>query len=150
MNARLLATLVAAGAVAATAMPADAAPKTAKQSWAIEAPLPFPVMEDQPPGMYGCIDGEEGLSKVSKTITLPDAGMFKAEVAYTGDWDLYLFDAKGNIVAAAETVETGNVSAATEKLAWKKGKKGQKVTLTACNWSGLKDATMSYTYTYGR
>lgn len=151
MNVRLLATLVAAGAVAVTAMPADAAPKTMKQTYAVSAPVPMPVMEGTPPGSYGCIDGEEGLSKVSRTITLPDSGMFKAEVAYTGDWDLYLFDAaKGNILAAAETVETGNVGPATEKLAWKKGKKGQKVTLTACNWSGLKDATVSYAYTYGR
>lgn len=150
MNARLFATAVAAGALAVTAVPADAAPKTIKQTYAVEAPVPFPVMEDQPPTMYGCIDGEEGLSKVSRTITLPAAGLFKAEVAYTGDWDLYLLDASGAIVAAAETVETGNVSPSTEKLSWKKGKKGQKVTLTACNWMGLKDATVTYTYTYGK
>ena len=151
MNARLLATLVAAGAVAVSAMPADAAPKVLKDSYAVSLPVPFPVMEDQPPTMYGCIDGEEGLSKNSKEFTLPaSGGTLKAEVAYTGDWDLYLLDAKGAILAAAETVETGNTSAATEKLTWKKAKKGQKVTLVACNWLGLKDGKVTFTYTYGK
>lgn len=149
MNARLLATAVACGAIAVTAVPADAAPKTMKDSYAVTAPVPFPVTEDVP-GMHGCHNGQESLTKNSRAITLPDAGLFKAEVAYTGDWDLYLFDAKGSILAAAETSETGNTSAATEKITWKKGKKGQKVTLVACNWMGLSDATVSYTYTYGR
>ena len=150
MNARLLAAVVAAGAVAATALPAGAAPKTIKTSYAVSLPVPFPVMEDQPPTMYGCIDGEEGLSKSSREFTLPDVGTLKAEVAYTGDWDLYLLDSKGAIVAAAETIETGNTSPATEKITWKKGKKGQKVTLVACNWLGLKDGNVTYSYTYGK
>jgi hypothetical protein len=151
MNARLLATLVAAGAVAVTAGPASAAPKVIKDSYAVSAPVPFPVMEDQPPTMYGCIDGQEGLSKVSKEYTLPAAGTMKVEVAYTGDWDLYVLDsAKGTILAAAETTETGNTGPSTEKITWKKGKKGQKVTVVACNWMGLKDGTVTYSYTYGR
>ena len=150
MNVRLVATVVAAGAVAVSAAPVSAAPKTMKQTYSVEAPVPFPVMEDQPPTMYGCIDGEEGLSKVSKEITLPAPGLFKAEVSYTGDWDMYVLDANGAILAAAETVETGNTSPATEKLSWKKAKKGQKVTLVVCNWLGLKDATVTYTHTYGK
>jgi hypothetical protein len=149
MNAHLLATAVAVGAIAVTAVPADAAPKTMKETYAVSVPVPFPVMEDIP-GYNGCWNGEEGVSKNSKQITLPDAGMFKATVAYTGDWDLYLFDAKGTILTAAETTETGNTGPGTERIAWKKGKKGQKVTLVACNWMGLKDATVTYEYTYGR
>ena len=149
MNARLLLTAVAAGAVAVTAVPASAAPaKTMKETYTVSAPVPFPVMEDTPPTMYGCIDGQEGVSKVSKTITLPAPGQFKAELGYTGDWDLYLLDTTGKILAASETTETGNTSAGTERIAWKKAKKGQKVTIVACNWMGLKDATVSYTHVY--
>ena len=150
MNARLVTLLVAAGVAAVSAAPASAAPKTMKETYTVEAPLPFPVMEDQPPTMYGCIDGEEGLSKVSHQITLPAPGLFKSEVKYTGDWDMYLLDANGAILAAAETVETGNTSPASEKLTWKKAKKGQKVTLVVCNWLGLKDATVTFTHTYGK
>ncbi|HEX8001307.1 MAG TPA: hypothetical protein VF519_01280 [Mycobacteriales bacterium] len=149
MNARLLATLVAAGAVAVSAAPAGAAPKTMKGSYPVTAPVPFPMTTDVPT-MYGCIDGQESVSKVSKDVTLPDAGLLKVELAYTGDWDLYVLDKTGAILAAAETSETGNTSAAKEKLSWKKGKKGQVVTLVACNWMGTADATVSYTYTYGK
>lgn len=149
MNARLLATAVAAGALAVTAVPADAAPKTMKETYTVSLPVPFPMMEDVP-GMHGCWNGREGASRNSKVITLPDAGLFKADVSYSGDWDLYLFDASGNILTAAETSETGSTGPGTERIAWKKGKKGQKVTLVACNWLGLKDATVTYSYTYGR
>jgi hypothetical protein len=149
MNARLLATLVVVGTVAVSAGPASAATKTIKDTYTVSAPVPFPVTEDTPPTMYGCIDGQEGLSKASKDFTLPAAGTMKVEVAYTGDWDLYVLDsAKGTILAAAETTETGNTAASTEKITWKKGKKGQKVTVVACNWMGLKDATITYAYTY--
>lgn len=150
MNVRLLATAVAAtAACGALAAPADAArTRTMKETYAVSAPVPFPMTEDIP-GMHGCWNGQEGASKHTKTLTLPAPGLFKAQVAYTGDWDLYLFDAaKGVILAAAETSETGNTAAAVEKLAWKKAKKGQKVELVACNWSGLKDATVNYTFTY--
>ncbi|HEV2890517.1 MAG TPA: hypothetical protein VGX28_09080 [Frankiaceae bacterium] len=150
MNARLVAIVAAAGAVAVSAVPASAAPKTIKQTYAVEAPVPFPVMEDQPPTMYGCIDGQEGLSKVTREITLPAPGLFKAEVTYTGDWDLYLMDTNGAILASSETVETGNVNPSSEKLSWKKAKKGQKVNLVVCNWMGLKDATVTYTHTYAK
>lgn len=150
MNTRLVAIAVAAGAVAVSAVPASAAPKTIKQSYAVEAPVPFPVMEDQPPTFYGCIDGEEGLSKVTKEITLPAPGLLKVDVTYTGDWDLYVMDKSGAILAASETVETGNVNPSSEKLSWKKGKKGQKVDIVVCNWAGLKDATVTYSYTYGK
>lgn len=150
MNARVI-TALACAAVAVTAVPASAAPKTMKETYAVSAPVPFPVMEDQPPTMYGCIDGEEGMSKNTHPITLPAAGgQLKVDVKYTGDWDLYVLDEKGSIVAAAETTETGNTGPGVEKVTWKKGKKGQKLQIVVCNWMGLADATVSYAYTYGR
>jgi hypothetical protein len=148
MNARLLAAACAGTvAVAVAVAPAAAAPKTMKQSYDVELPVPFPVMEGMA-DFNGCWNGQEGLSKHSKEITLPAPGLFKAQVTYTGDWDLYLFDTKGTMLAAAETVEAGNTSQSTEKLSWKKAKKGQKVVLVACNWGGLKDGVVSYSHTY--
>lgn len=147
MNARLLA--VALGAVAVATAPADAAPKTVKQTYAVSEPVPFPMTTDVP-GQDGCWNGQEGVSKNTRSITLPADGVLKAEVTYTGDWDLYVFGANGSKLAAAETTETGNTGPGVEKLTFKKGKKGQVVTLVACNWMGLKDATVTYTYTYGK
>ena len=149
MNARLLAAALTAGTIAALAVPADAAPKTIKQTYAVSLPVPFPVMEGMA-DFNGCWNGEEGVSKHTRVITLPAPGLFKAQVSYSGDWDLYLFDAKGTMLTAAETTETGNVDPAVEKISWKKAKKGQKVSLVACNWSGLKDASVTYTFTYGK
>jgi hypothetical protein len=149
MNARLLTAVAAAAAVATIAAPAHAA-KTIKQTYAVSLPAPFPVMEGMG-DFNGCWNGQEGASKNTKTITLPSTGLFKAQVDYTGDWDLYLFDAaKGTMLTASETTETGNTGPATERITFKKAKKGQKVNLVACNWSGLKDATVSYTFTYGK
>jgi hypothetical protein len=153
MNARLLSVLAAATALAAVAAPAASAapkkPKQVKASWTVSLPVPFPMSEDVPTG-NGCWQGQETATKNSREITLPANGVFQGQVSYTGDWDLYLFDAAGTMLAAAESDETGNTGPGTEKLTFKKGIKGKKVTLVACNWMGLKDATVSYVYTYAK
>lgn len=143
MTARLLTAALAATA-ALVAAPVDA--KGPGETYKVELPVPFPVMEGMA-DFNGCWNGEEGLSKHTKAIKLPATGLFKAQVGYTGDWDLYLFDTKGTMLVAAETIETGNVSPAVEKISWKKAKKGQKVNLVACNWSGLKDGTVTWSLT---
>jgi hypothetical protein len=127
---------------------ASAAPKTAGGTYAVRAPLPFP-MTTTVPGMYGCIDGPEGVSKVTKTVTLPADGSLTVEVSYSGDWDLYVLDPKGKMIGAAETTETGNTGPAKEKAVVKKAKKGT-VDIVACNWSGLPDATVKWVLTYGK
>ena len=149
MNARLLCAAACAGTIAAVAAPATAAPKTVKQTYAVMLPVPFPVTEGIG-DFNGCWNGQEGVSKNTKEITLPAPGVFKAQVSYSGDWDLYLFDSKGTMLTAAETDESGNTGAAVEKITWKKAKKGQKVSLVVCNWAGLKDASVTYTHTYGK
>ena len=149
MNARLLATAVVAGAVVVAAAPADAKPKVITQTYDVTEPVPFPMTTDVP-GQDGCWNGQEGMSKNTRTLTFPADGVLKAEVHYSGDWDLYVFDSKGAKAAAAENDETGNTGPAVEKFTFKKAKKGQKYTLVACNWLGLPNATVTYTFTYGK
>ena len=150
MTVRLLTAAVTAVAAAGVlAAPADAAPKTIKQSYDVSLPVPFPVLEGMA-DFNGCWNGEEGASRHTRTITLPATGVFKAQVDYNGDWDLYLFDAKGAMLAASENDDSGSIDPATEKFTWKRAKKGQKVDLVVCNWAGLKDAKVSYTFTYGK
>ena len=148
MNARL-ATAVAVAAAVALAAPAGAKPKTIKQSYDVTLPVPFPMTTDVP-GMYGCIDGQESATKNTREITLPAPGLFTAKLEFEGDWDLYLVDSKGNLVAQSEQTQPTGVDPGIEKLTWKKAKKGQKVSLIACNWAGLPQGTVSYTFTYGK
>jgi hypothetical protein len=151
MNVRLFLALTAAGAaLAVAAAPAGAAPKQVKVSYPVTEPVPYPMLEDVPGG-NGCWQGPEGQSKNTRDITLPAKGVFVATVAYSGDWDLYLFDAKGTMLAASETDETTSVAdPGTEKLTYKKGTKGTKLSLVACNWKGLPNATVTYTFTYAK
>lgn len=146
---RLLPVVAATLAATALAAPADAAPKskTMKQTYAVSLPVPFPVMEDIP-GYHGCWNGEEGVSKHTREIKLPAPGTFKAELSHLGDWDLYLFDTKDNILSASENADVALENPGVEKLTWKKAKKGQTVRLIACNWAGPKDGTVSWTFTY--
>jgi hypothetical protein len=149
MNVRLLATLCAAGALAAAAAPADAAPKTIKKSYVLMLPVPYPATTDVP-NQYGCNDGPEGVSRNTTGVTFPSAGTLVATVDYTGDWDLYLLDAGGNRIAESESDEAGSTGPGTEKITYKKIKKGAKYSIVACNWLGLKDATVKYTFTYAK
>ena len=147
MNVRRLVVLAAAVALAGT-LPANAAPKPISETYAVVAPVPFPMTTDVP-NMDGCWNGEETLSKNSKPLTFTTPGSFTAELTYMGDWDLYLFDAKGAKAAASETTEEGNagVMPGKEKVVFKKIKPGAEYTLVACNWLGQKDATVTYTFT---
>jgi hypothetical protein len=149
MNVRLLATLCAAAALTAAAAPADAAPKTIKKSYTLMLPVPYPVTTTVPGG-YGCNQGPEGVTRNTTAVTFPSAGTLVVTVDYTGDWDLYLLDAPGNMVASSESDETGNTGPGTEKITYKKIKKGAKYSILACNWLGLKDATVKYTFTYAK
>ena len=149
MNARLLTAVAAAGAVALAA-PAGAAPKKITQSYDVTLPVPFPADESMP-DMTGCINGQETATRHTKAVTLPAAGTLSVKVDFEGDWDLYLLDSKGSTLAASENFQpTGSVAAAQEKLTWKKAKKGQKVSIVVCNWLGLPEATVSYTFTYAK
>ena len=132
-------------AVLALAGTADAKPKPVTQSYNVVAPVPFPMTTDVP-GMYGCIDGEEGLSKNTRRVKLPFNGSLVVQVTYSGDWDLYVLDTKGKMIGAAETTETANTGPAKEKLTVKKATKGS-VDIVACNWAGMKDATVKWTLT---
>ena len=147
MNVRRLAVLAAAGTALVSVLPASALPKSEQETYAVVAPVPFPMVSDVPT-MDGCWNGQESLSKNTRSLSFATAGTITAQVDYLGDWDLLLFDDKGAKAAAAETTDSGDLTTANkEKIAFKKIKAGAKYTLVACNWIGQKDATVSYTFT---
>ncbi|HVF19367.1 MAG TPA: hypothetical protein VNA14_03895 [Mycobacteriales bacterium] len=147
MNVRRAAVIAAVVAAGAGMLPASAAPKAESVTYSVTAPVPFPVTNATPP-LDGCWNGEETLTKNTRPLSFKVAGTLSAQVAYFGDWDLLLFDAKGAKAAAAETTDGGTPATANkEKIVFKKMKPGARYTLVVCNWLGQKDATVTYTFT---
>ena len=146
MHLRRLAVPAALGIALASVLPAAALPKDEQETYAVVAPVPFPMTSDVPT-FDGCWNGQEGLSKHTRPLSFATAGTLTAQVDYLGDWDLLLFDEKGAKAAASETTDlAGPTAAGKEKIAVKKIKPGAKYTLVACNWAGQKDATVTYTF----
>ena len=143
--------VIAALLAVSVGLPADAAPKPVSETYTVTAPVPFP-MSTAVPSYDGCWQGQESLSKNTKALKFPANGSLQAEVSYDGDWDLYLFDAKGAKAAAAETWEVANAAAlpGKEKITFKKIKAGAAYSLVVCNWLGQAEAEVTYVFTPGK
>jgi hypothetical protein len=141
MNPRLA--LVAGPlALAALAVPAHAKPKPVTQSWQVTA-VPFPME-----AASHCKEGVEGVSRATRQVTLPGRGTLVAELAaFQGDWVLEVYDAKGRMLGQGYSpLNPGSTGKA--KVTVKKGVKGQKLSIAACNFTGGPTATAKYTFTY--
>lgn len=134
-----VALLILAG-LATAAAPALAAPKTVTKTYTANAPVPFPGSDAQD---EGCYIGQEGLQKHTHVFAIPAAGKLAVEMTgFQGDWDLTLFNAKGAIVAESAALPGTTVEKATAKV-----KKGDKISIVACNYLGTPSATVKYVYT---
>lgn len=92
----------------------------------------------------GCSAGQEGVNWVGQEFTSPGKGTlrFYAE-GFTGDWDLYIFQ-DDVVVGRGENAQVGQELAPPEEEILLPMKKGQTVTLVACNWLGDPNVTASY------
>lgn len=102
------------------------------------APFPKLAAVGDPVGLTkpGCSAGQEGINWVGQEFTSPGKGTlrFYAE-GFTGDWDLYIF--QGDLVVGrGEQAQVGQELAPPEEEILLPMKKGQTVTLVACNWLG--------------
>lgn len=113
------------------------------ESWEVTAPLPYPVE-----GTSHCADGPEGLSKGSRVVVLPDAGTLVVELSgFLGDWVVELFDDKGKLLAAGAELNPTE-TAPVRKATYKKGKRGAKITVVACNLGGGPTGSLTSTFTH--
>ena len=144
MNRRL-ATPIVLLAVGVLALPADAKPKPkpVTQSWEVTA-VPFPMEA----AASHCKEGVEGVTRGTRAVTLPGRGSLVAELTgFHGDWVLEVYDAKGRMVGQGySALNPGSTGKA--KVTFKKGLKGQKLSIAACNFTGGPTATAKYTFTY--
>lgn len=100
----------------------------------------------------GCAGGQEGVNWVAQEFKAPGAGKLRVYMeGFTGDHDLYVL--VGDIVYArseAQQISTDDPSAgapAEEEIIMPL-KKGQTVTLVACNWFGQPDVQAHYAGTF--
>lgn len=92
----------------------------------------------------GCTAGEEGVNWVGQEFTSPGKGTlrFYAE-GFTGDWDLYVFQ-EDLVIGTSDRAQVGQELAPPEEEILLPMKKGQTVTLVACNWFGDPNVTATY------
>lgn len=145
--------LIAAAAVltAAGASPALAGKKKKVHDsfGATLAPFPKLAAWGDPVGLTrpGCTAGQEGVHWVAQEFTAPGTGKLRLYAeGFTGDWDLYIFDGDQPLYRSEGSQYDGADPAEEEITA--PLKKGQKVTLVACNWLGEPEVEAHYEGTF--
>lgn len=94
----------------------------------------------------GCSAGQEGLHWVGQDFKAPGNGKLRLYMEdFLGDHDLYVFQGD---VKLAESIQDQTAGAAAEEEIILPLKKGQKVTLVACNWLGQPDVVAHYEGTF--
>lgn len=90
----------------------------------------------------GCSAGQEGVHWVGQEFKSPGKGNLRLYMeGFSGDHDLYVFK---NDVKLGESINDQISGAAAEEEIVVPLKKGEKVTLIACNWLGEPDVVAHY------
>ena len=146
---KMLALMISAGlAVGMLAGPSVAGAKKKKIEDTVSltaAPFPNYSSETGTP-TPGCTAGEEGIHKITTPLHVPGAGKLTADLTFTGDWDLYVFDKKGMIIGSSAIDQT--TGAAMEEALSVKFKKMADITIVSCNWAGAPQAELHYKLLY--
>jgi hypothetical protein len=109
--------------------------------------LPFPNLSSVTgTAEPGCVAGEEGIHKITTPLHVPGPGKLAADLTFTGDWDLYVFDKKGLAIASSANDQIqGAPTGEAVKLNFKKM---ADVSVVACNWAGVPQADLHYKLIY--
>jgi hypothetical protein len=134
-----------AGAFAGPAL----AGKVKKGSYDVVAPAVYPM--DSAIDDTGCFNSPETASKVVHAYKTPGTGKLTVKLSgFQGDWDLYVADAKGNLMAESTGDQTSAMAGqggdpSTETIVMPvRGKVGLK--FVTCNWAGGPTAHVDYKY----
>ncbi len=124
---------------AAAGHKSKAKPKPIKKTYTATAfpPDPTPFIGDP------CTPNIPG-ARHSHQFKVPAAGRLKVDIdKFTGDWALGLRDAAGEQIAFSD-----GATPETDEAMDVKFKKGQMVTIDACNFAGGPTAEVTYVFTY--
>ncbi|MDQ3985652.1 MAG: hypothetical protein M3280_04060 [Actinomycetota bacterium] len=141
MKKSVIAVVAGCFVAAAATLPSLAGGKRVHEKYSVRA-IPFShvrVDDYYSPAKGSCLEGIEGVHKVSRRFKAPASGKLTLSSRnFQGDWDLYITDTKGQVLAEGTGAQLeGND--ATEKASLSL-RRGQKVDLTPCNWLGGPEA----------
>lgn len=150
---KLIAVTAALGLIASLgAAPAAAGKKPTKVHETFGATLaPFPKDERWNDAGFtkpGCTSGQQDLHWVAQEFTAPGKGALKVYMeGFQGDHDLYVFESD-TVFHRGDQAQVGTAMAPPEESVTVQLKKGQKVTLVACNWAGHPEVVAHYEGTF--
>lgn len=125
------------GSIAAPAY----AGRSKKGSFTADNLIPFPG----PDGCNGADGGTEGMNLVNEPFKAASNGLLTVTmVDFQGDWDLFVNDADGNMLASG--TESQLTGAAAEEVISYVLSKGTSVLMTPCNWAGGPSATVNWEF----
>lgn len=151
---KTLALIVSAGlATAALSAPALAGKqkKIEETITVTEAPLPnySSITGSTSPGCTAefVVPAGQTPHKAVTPLRVPGEGKLSVDLTgFTGDWDLYVFDAENRVLAESAADQTAG--APMEERLSLKFKKKTDVSLVACNWAGTPQAELHYKLLY--
>jgi hypothetical protein len=92
----------------------------------------------------GCTAGEEGVHKVTTALHVPGKGKLTADLSgFQGDWDLYVFNAAGQVLGRSENEQVPAGAPAEESVSVTL-KKMTDLEIVGCNWAGTPEAELHY------
>ena len=150
----LLATAALVGSLSSAALAAKPKPKKVHETFgATLAPFPKLAAWGDPLGLTqpGCLAGQEGTHWVAQEFKAPGKGTLRVYMeGFTGDHDLYVLvddTIYGRSENAQVPIGSTDVAPAEEELIFPL-KKGQTITMAACNWLGQPDVQAHYEGTF--
>lgn len=153
---KALASLIALGLVASfSASPALAGKakkkkvtKTISETIDVTA-VPFPNLSSHTSTPTpGCTAGQEGVHKHTHPFQAPGSGTLTLSMSgFTGDWDLYVFNADGVAIARSDNAQVPDMAPPEEKVEMALAK-AESYDLVICNWAGAPQATAELQYVY--
>jgi hypothetical protein len=141
MRTRTAIAIAAALVTAAGAMaPAVAAPKKAPIKGSYTA---GPLTPDPTPIAGNVCEPATPTAIDKHTFKVPAAGVLQVDLEWQGDWALGLRDSAGDRLGESDGGTPDTVESMQVKF-----KRGETVTIEACNFAGAPTAKVSYTFTY--
>lgn len=144
---------IVVGLIASLALSALGGVATAAQSneGSFSAQLaPFPKLAawGDPAGLTepGCLAGQQDVHWHAEEFVAPKNGTLTiATSGFTGDFDLYIKDDAGTIIARSENDQIQGQAAPEEETSALLKKK-QTVSMLVCNWLGAPDVTVDWVF----
>lgn len=134
--------VLAVGALA-PAVAAPAKPKPVSKEYVATA---FPPDPSHVALTEGICNTTNPTSQHNEPFTVPFAGTLVVDMnGFQGDWDLALYSGGSLVASSAQDLQADPQS--PEKMTVKLKKKGQKLSIRACNFAGGPTANVKYVHT---